>query len=281
MKKVFIRKPEWLKVRIPNTPEYHRVRVVLEESGLHTVCREARCPNMTECFHSGTATFLILGDVCTRNCRYCHVQHGTPHAPEADEPERLAEAARELGLRYVVVTSVTRDDLPDGGASVFARTILALRTAIPDCRVEVLIPDLQGRADALQTIIAAGPDVINHNIEVVRALFATLRSQGDYDRSLQLLKRVHDSGIESKSGLMVGFGENRDEILAVLRDLREVNCARLTIGQYQQPSQEQVPVAKYYTPEEFEALKVEALAMGFRSVESGPLVRSSYRAALS
>jgi lipoyl synthase len=251
MVKALLRKPEWLKVRIPNTAEFKQVKGILERYGLHTVCREARCPNMTECFHSGTATFLILGDVCTRNCRYCHVRHGAPDAPDQDEPERLARAAKALGLKYVVITSVTRDDLPDGGASIFVRTVELLRTQLPECRVEVLIPDLQGNRKALELITAAGPDVMNHNIEVVPSLFTKLRPQGDYRRSLDLLLWVHEIGLVSKSGLMIGFGENREDIMACLEDLRAVHCNRLTIGQYQQPSFAQVPVVKYYTPAEF------------------------------
>ncbi len=273
-----LRKPDWLKVRIPNTPEFHRVKGIVEEHGLHTVCREARCPNMTECFHSGTATFLILGDICTRNCRYCHVRHGIPEAPDEHEPERLARAAKELGLHYVVITSVTRDDLPDGGAEIFFRAVEQLRCAIPECRVEVLIPDLQGNWKALDRIATAQPDVINHNIEVARPLFPDLRPQGDYARSLELLRRIHEKGIETKSGLMIGFGESREGVVEVLRDLRRAHCVRLTIGQYQQPSFSQVPVVKYYTPAEFHGLREIALAMGFGAVESGPLVRSSYRA---
>lgn len=276
---VILRKPEWLKVRIPNSAEFKQVKGVVEGYGLHTVCREARCPNMTECFHAGTATFLILGDICTRNCRYCHVHHGTPEAPDEREPERLARAAKELGLKYVVVTSVTRDDLADGGAELFARTIEQLRDKLPDCGIEVLIPDLQGNRAALNRIVAANPDVINHNIEVVRSLFPDLRPWGSYSRSLELLRQVHESGIESKSGLMIGFGENRDEVIETLEDLRAVHCRRLTVGQYQQPSFDQVPVQKYYKPAEFDEIGDTALNLGFRSVQSGPLVRSSYRAA--
>jgi lipoic acid synthetase len=276
--KKLLRKPEWLKVRIPNTPEYYRVKAVVEGNGLHTVCREAKCPNMAECFHSGTATFLILGDICTRNCSYCNVRHGIPEIPNPDEPIQLAHAVKELDLNYVVVTSVTRDDLPDGGAGVFVRTIHLLRQEIPGCRVEVLIPDLLGNWSALDTIIESRPDVINHNLEVVRYLFPDLRPEGNYDRSLELLRRVQEGGVESKSGLMVGFGENHEEIINTLKNLHDVRCDRITIGQYQQPSFNHVPVSKYYTPSEFDSLKRIALLLGFRSVESGPLVRSSYHA---
>lgn len=274
-----LRKPEWLKVRIPNSPEFKQVKGIVEGYGLHTVCREARCPNMAECFHAGTATFLILGDICTRNCRYCHVRHGMPETPDAGEPERLARAAKELGLKYAVVTSVTRDDLPDGGAEIFARTIELFREELPDCGIEVLIPDLQGNEAALNRIAAARPDVINHNIEVVRSLFPGLRPQGSYGRSLELLRRIHERGLESKSGLMIGFGEKQAEIIETLEDLRAAQCRRLTVGQYQQPSFGQVPVQKYYTPAEFDRIGEAALNLGFRSVQSGPLVRSSYRAA--
>jgi lipoic acid synthetase len=274
-----LRKPEWLKVRLPNSSEFKQVKGIVEGYGLHTVCREARCPNMTECFHAGTATFLILGDICTRNCRYCHVRHGMPEPPDAGEPERLVRAAKALGLKYAVVTSVTRDDLADGGAEIFARTIELFREELPGCGIEVLIPDFQGNEAALNRIAAARPDVINHNIEVVRSLFPSLRPQGSYTRSLELLRRVHEAGIESKSGLMIGFGELHEEILETLRDLRTVDCRSLTVGQYQQPSFDRVPVRKYYTPAEFDRIGEAALDLGFRSVQSGPLVRSSYRAA--
>ncbi len=274
------RKPDWLKVRLPSTPEFNRVKAVLEGLRLHSVCQEARCPNIAECFHSGTATFLILGDTCTRNCRYCNVRHGIPAALDEEEPERIIAAVKTLGLSYVVITSVTRDDLADGGSRIFTRTIEGLRREIPRCTIEVLIPDFQGNWNALETLMDARPDVINHNIEVAKPLFPELRPQGNYGVSLELLSRVADqqSDIKTKSGFMIGLGEGRHDILDLLKDLASVRCERLTIGQYQQPKRDLWPVKKYYHPDEFETLKRIALQMGFRHVESGPLVRSSYHA---
>jgi lipoic acid synthetase len=277
-----LRKPEWLKVRLPNSREFRHVRDILANRHLHTICQEARCPNITECFHEGTATFLILGKICTRNCRYCHVIHDIPPPLDPHEPERLTEAVKALGLKYIVITSVTRDDLPDGGATIFAGSIASLRRQIPDCRVEVLIPDFQGNWRALEQVMAAGPDVINHNIEVVPTLYPNLRPQGNYKISLELLHRIKlgtKKKIVSKSGFMVGFGEKREDILRLLEDLVAARCERLTIGQYQQPTRNNWPVMKYYHPDEFKEMKEVACAMGFRHVESGPLVRSSYHAA--
>jgi lipoic acid synthetase len=277
-----LRKPEWLKVRLPNSREFRHVRDILANRHLHTICQEARCPNITECFHEGTATFLILGKICTRNCRYCHVIHDIPKPLDPHEPERLTEAVKALGLQYIVITSVTRDDLPDGGATIFAGSIASLRRQIPDCRVEVLVPDFQGNWRALEQVIAAGPDVINHNIEVVPTLYPNLRPQGNYKISLELLHRIKlgtKKKIVSKSGFMVGFGEKREDILRLLEDLVAAKCERLTIGQYQQPTRNHWPVMRYYHPDEFKEMKEVACAMGFRHVESGPLVRSSYHAA--
>ena len=277
-----LRKPEWLKVRLPNSREFRHVRDILANRHLHTICQEARCPNITECFHEGTATFLILGKICTRNCRYCHVIHDIPKPLDPHEPERLTEAVKALGLQYIVITSVTRDDLPDGGATIFAGSIASLRRQIPDCRVEVLIPDFQGNWRALEQVMAAGPDVINHNIEVVPTLYPNLRPQGNYKLSLELLHRSKlgtKKKIVSKSGFMVGFGEKREDILRLLEDLVAAKCERLTIGQYQQPTRNHWPVMRYYHPDEFKEMKEMACAMGFRHVESGPLVRSSFHAA--
>jgi lipoic acid synthetase len=275
------RKPDWLKVPLPNSREFIEVRGLLGRLGLHSVCQEARCPNMGECFQSGTATFLILGNTCTRNCRYCNVRPGQPAAPDEAEPERLAAAVKTLGLRYVVITSVTRDDLTDGGASLFARCVELLRKEIVDCRVEVLIPDLGGNRDALERILASRPHVLNHNVEVVPRLFGELRPGGNYALSLELLQRAaaDDRKAMTKSGFMIGLGETPDEILSLLDDLAAVSCASLTIGQYLQPSADHWPVAKFYMPEEFERFRREALQRGFKSVVSGPLVRSSYHAA--
>ena len=276
-----MRKPDWLKVPLPNTREFIEMRGLLGRLNLHSVCQEARCPNMGECFHSGTATFLILGEICTRNCRYCNVRHGQPAPVDASEPGRLVEAVKALGLRYIVITSVTRDDLTDGGAAMFARCVELLRKELPDCRVEVLIPDLQGNWEALERILEAGPHVLNHNVEVVPRLFADLRPQGRYALSLELLRRAASKPGRAitKSGFMVGLGEEREEILALLDDLRAASCSSLTIGQYLQPSAAHWPVERFYTPEEFGEFGREALRMGFRSVVSGPLVRSSYHAA--
>jgi lipoic acid synthetase len=277
-----LRKPDWLKVRIPGGRPYRRVQGVLDQRGLHSVCKEARCPNIAECFQDGTATFLILGDTCTRACRYCNVAHGVPVPPDPDEPSRLVEAVQALGLQYIVITSVTRDDLGDGGATHFAACIAAIREQVPGCRVEVLIPDFQGNRRALEQVMAAGPTVVNHNMEVAPALFRDLRPQGNYSVSLKLLRRISDDSskkIVSKSGFMVGFGESHADILELMEDLAGVHCERLTIGQYQQPTRKHWPVRKYYHPDEFEALKAAAAAMGFGHVEAGPLVRSSYHAA--
>jgi lipoic acid synthetase len=277
-----LRKPEWLKVKLPNSKEFKRVKRVLSSCNLHSVCQEALCPNITECFHSGTATFLILGDICTRNCRYCNVRSGLPEPIDDNEPERLARAVKELGLTYIVVTSVTRDDLPDGGAKMFARAIKLLRVESPDCAIEVLIPDFNGNRESLNLVMEARPDVINHNMEVVKSLFPDLRPQGNYDISLDLLHRIYrtKSDITRKSGFMIGLGESRGDIEELLNDLASVGCDRVTIGQYQQPTRNHWPVKKYYHPDEFTELQQIAYGMGLQSVEAGPLVRSSYHAAL-
>ncbi len=275
----FKRKPDWLRVKIPASAEFYSVREILEKHSLNTVCQEARCPNMAECFQSKTATFMILGDTCTRNCHYCNVRHGKPGGVDYDEPQRVAKAARELGLKYIVVTSVTRDDLPDGGAEIFSNSVVELRKEIPGCRIEVLIPDFRGDFQALNKIIQAGPDVINHNIEVVERLYRAIRPEGSFDCSLGIMKNVQASGIITKSGFMVGFGESRPDIVDLLKKVSDAGCQIITIGQYQQPTTSHWPVEKYYSPDEFRQLKETALSIGFKKVESGPLVRSSYRAA--
>jgi lipoic acid synthetase len=273
-------KPEWLKVRAPGSPEYLRLRTLMRELSLHTVCEEARCPNIGECWNHGTATFMILGERCTRACAYCAVAHGRPDPVDIEEPGRVARAIGALGLDYVVVTSVDRDDLPDGGASIFAATILKTREYRPTCRIEVLIPDFQGNPVALETVLDAAPDVLNHNTETVPRLYRMVRSGGRYPRTLELLSRSrrYAPEIPTKTGLMVGLGENRDEVLSTLHDLRRVGCQILTIGQYLQPTLAHAPVARYYHPDEFVELKTVALQLGFVRVESGPLVRSSYHA---
>ncbi len=247
---------------------------------LHTVCEDARCPNIGECWNHGTATFMILGDVCTRACAYCAVAHGRPAALDVDEPARVASAIQTLELSYVVVTSVDRDDLDDGGASIFAETVRQTRTRVPKCRIEVLIPDFRGDELALRTVLDSRPDVLNHNTETVPRLYAVVRSGGRYDRTLELLARSrrHAPDVPTKSGVMVGLGEETAELLATFEDLRGVGCGILTIGQYLRPSEAHAPVARYYHPDEFAALKAAALEMGFVHVESGPLVRSSYHA---
>ena len=273
-------KPEWLKVRAPGSPSYLRLKSLMRDLGLHTVCEEAQCPNIGECWNHGTATFMILGDVCTRACSYCAVSHGRPDAVDAAEPARVADAIKTLGLSYVMITSVDRDDLDDGGASIFADTIRETRARVPECRIEVLIPDFQGNEAALQTVLDARPDILNHNTETVPRLYRMARSGGRYPRTLELLDRSrrYAPDIPTKTGLMVGLGEEHDELVATFRDLREVGCAILTIGQYLRPSPAHAPMARYYHPDEFRALKEIALDLGFVHVESGPLVRSSYHA---
>jgi lipoic acid synthetase len=248
--------------------------------GLHTVCEEANCPNIGECWHHGTATFMILGDTCTRSCGYCNVVHGTPKPPDLGEPVKVASAIHAMQLAYVVVTSVDRDDLPDFGAAHFARTIAETKARIPSCRVEVLVPDFQGNEAALRVVLDARPDVLNHNIETVPRLYRTARPGGRYPRALELLARskAYAPGIPTKSGLMVGLGEEFDEVVATLRDLRSAGCEIVTIGQYLRPSLANLPMTRYYTPSEFAELKRIGLELGFGHVESGPLVRSSYHA---
>ncbi len=273
-------KPEWLKVRAPGSPNYIRLKHLMGGLRLNTVCQEAHCPNIGECWHHGTATFMILGDVCTRACGFCAVAHGRPAGLDTDEPARVARAVAEMALRYVVLTSVDRDDLEDGGAGIFAETIRQIRASRPDVRIEVLIPDFQGKEPSLRTVLDAGPDVLNHNTETVPRLYRVARPGGRYPRTLELLERAraYAPDIPTKSGLMVGLGEEWDEVVATLADLHEVGCGILTIGQYLSPSAAHLPVVRYYHPDEFEMLKAIALGMGFGHVESGPLVRSSYHA---
>jgi lipoic acid synthetase len=273
-------KPDWLRVRAPGSPGYLRIKGLMRELHLHTVCEEARCPNIGECWGHGTATFMILGEVCTRACTYCAVAHGRPAAVDADEPVRVADAIATLGLAYVVVTSVDRDDLADGGAGIFAETVRQTRRRAPGCRVEVLIPDFQGSESSLRTVLDARPDILNHNVETVPRLYRTVRSGGRYARTLELLDRSrrHAPEVPTKTGLMVGLGEEVAELVATFRDLRAAGCQILTIGQYLRPTPSHAPMARYYRPEEFIELKTVALDLGFAHVESGPLVRSSYHA---
>lgn len=275
------RRPDWLKVRLPAGENYFELKGLMRGLGLHTVCESARCPNIGECWQHRTATFMILGELCTRRCGFCAVPKGKP-AGEVDwaEPARVAQAAASMGLKYVVVTSVDRDDLKDGGSTIFAHTIQALRQRIPACQVEVLIPDFRGSDDALEIVLRAQPDVLNHNIETVPRLYAVARRGSRYERSLRLLRQAREIAplIPTKSGLMVGLGETFDETCATLRDLAGARVGIVTIGQYLRPSGEQLPVARFYTPEEFDSLKEYGERAGIRHVESGPLVRSSYHA---
>ncbi len=273
------RLPPWFKVRMQTGPDYLELRQLAQELKLHTICEEARCPNIWECWNARTATFLILGDICTRRCHYCSVSTGRPHPADREEPMRVAQAVRALGLKHAVVTSVNRDELPDGGASVFTETIRCIRKLSPGCTIEVLVPDFEGNEDALNTVCGERPEILNHNIETVQRLFPSIRPQGKYDRSLTLLRRAKAFGRTTKSGLIVGMGETMEEIRAVMRDLRAAGCDIMTIGQYLRPSKAHLPVVRFYDPVEFAALKKEGLAMGFTHVESGPLVRSSYHAA--
>ena len=272
------RLPSWFKVHATTGPDYLEIKQTMDRLKLHTICEEARCPNVWECWNARTATFLILGDICTRRCHYCSVTTGRPLGLDQEEPMRVAQAVQALGLRHVVITSVNRDELEDGGASIFAETIRHIRRLIPTCTIEVLIPDFEGNEAALAVLIAEQPDILNHNIETVRRLFPSIRPQGKYQRSIELLGKAKQMGMTTKSGLILGMGETNDEAREVMRDLRSVECDIITIGQYLQPTREHLPVARFYHPDEFSALKEEGIAMGFTHVESGPLVRSSYHA---
>ncbi|UVT20174.1 MAG: lipoyl synthase [Nitrospira sp.] len=272
------RLPSWFKVQAKTGPDYLDIKQTMERLKLHTICEEAGCPNRWECWNARTATFLILGDICTRRCHYCSVQTGKPFPVDNGEPHRVAEAIHALGLRHAVITSVNRDELQDGGAWVFAETIRQTRRLNPTCTIEVLIPDFEGNEEALKMICVEKPEILNHNIETVRRLFPSIRPQGKYQRSIDLLARAKRQGMRTKSGLILGMGETIDEAREVMRDLRKVDCDIITIGQYLQPTRDHLPVARFYDPSEFIALKEEGFAIGFSHVESGPLVRSSYHA---
>ncbi|MCC7181347.1 MAG: lipoyl synthase [Acidobacteria bacterium] len=273
-------KPDWLKVRAPGSENYLRLRGIMRDLKLNTVCEDAHCPNIGECWHHGTATFMILGDICTRACAYCAVAHGRPEPLDLQEPGRVAEAVEKMGLKYAVITSVDRDDLPDGGAGIFAETIRQIKQRMPATRVEVLIPDFKGEYDPLKTVLDARPDVLNHNTETVPRLYRMARSGGKYTRTLELLDRArtYTPDIPTKTGLMVGLGEEQDELAQVFEDLREVGVSILTLGQYLRPSPDHAVMTRYYHPDEFAELKRIALGLGFAHVEAGPLVRSSYHA---
>jgi lipoic acid synthetase len=274
------KRPEWLKVRMPSGKNYVELKTLMRDLDLHTVCEEARCPNIGECWGHRTATFMILGDTCTRACGFCAVKTGRPGTLDLLEPMRVASAVEKMGLKHVVVTSVNRDDVPDGGSRIFAATIRKIRERVPDCTVEVLTPDFEGVRSSLETLLAARPDVFNHNIETCERLTKLVRRRAKYRRSLEVLRNAKDvaPGIRTKSGIMVGLGEAREEITQMMRDLRASDVDVLTIGQYLRPTPEHLDVVRYYHPDEFAALKEEALALGFKHVESGPLVRSSYHA---
>jgi lipoic acid synthetase len=274
------RHPDWLKVKIGGGKDYAKIKSMLRDAKLHTICEEARCPNIAECFGRGTAVFLILGNICTRNCKYCNVTHGVPLSLNSNEPKDVAEGVKELGLKYAVITSVTRDDLEDGGASVFYNTVKEIKKLNDSCKIEVLIPDFRGDEEALKKVAGSKPDVVNHNIEVVEELFPEIRPEGNYKVSLEVLKNIKkiDKKVRLKSGFMVGLGENKDQIIKTMKDLRNSDVDFLTIGQYLQPTRNHAEIKKYYTPKEFDEFKKTATDLGFKHVESGPLVRSSYHA---
>ncbi len=275
-----LRRPDWLKVHLRTGDDFTELKTIMRQGHLHTVCEEARCPNIYECWFHRTATFMILGNVCTRACRFCAVTAGKPTELDWEEPRRVADAVAQMGLRHVVITSVARDDLEDGGASVFAACVHEVRKARPECAVEVLIPDFMGQREALQTVMDARPDILNHNIETVRRLSDRVRSKAKYERTLELLRRAREMQptIPTKSSIMLGVGETWEEILSTMDDLREAQVSVMTIGQYLQPTRRHLAVERYYTPEQFAELKQEGLQRGFDHVESGPLVRSSYHA---
>ena len=274
------RLPVWLKVKMPGGPNYSNLKKLMRQEGLHTVCEEAKCPNIGECWERETATFMILGDTCTRACTYCAVKTGKPTGLDLEEPLRLAQTVEKLQLKYAVITSVNRDDLADGGAFIFSQCITQIKKRTPGCKVEVLTPDFQGDIKALKSVIDSGPDTFNHNIETVRRVFPRIRAKGDYDLSLDVLANAKLINPEcvTKSGMMVGLGETFEEIIDTMKDLRRVNCDLMTIGQYLRPSLKHSPISKWYTPQEFEELKDEGENLGFKHIASGPLVRSSYHA---
>ena len=272
--------PHWLKVKMPSGQNYNDLRHKMRESSLHTVCEEARCPNIGECWERKTATFMILGDTCTRACTYCAVNTGTPNGLDLEEPIRLAQTVESMLLNYVVITSVNRDDLPDGGAFIFSQCIKQIKKRLPECKVEVLTPDFEGNFESLATVVNAGPQTFNHNIETVRRIFPRVRAKGNYDLSLKVLSNVKQisGSMVTKSGIMVGLGETMDEIIQTMKDLRDSDVDLLTVGQYLRPSEKHAPISKWYTPDEFKNIEVSGLELGFKHVASGPLVRSSYHA---
>ena len=272
------RKPDWLKVRLPSGQNYKDVLSLMKKSHLNTVCEEAKCPNLAECWNNRTATFMILGDVCTRSCGFCDVKMGLPSKLDLDEPRRITDSVKELGLKHVVITSVNRDELKDGGASIFSECIKQIRERMPETTIEILIPDFKGEENAFEIIMQNPPDILNHNLETVKRLYHAVRPQAEYQRSLDLLKWFKEKGLKTKSGIMVGIGEKKDEVFQIMKDLRRTGCDIMTIGQYLQPTKNHLPVDRYVTPEEFNLYRDEGIKFGFRAIESAPLVRSSYHA---
>ncbi|MFC2134959.1 lipoyl synthase [Bacteroidota bacterium] len=272
------KRPDWLRVKLPSGENYKDVMQLMRNSKLNTVCEEAKCPNLAECWNSRTATFMILGDTCTRSCGFCNVKVGMPNELDLDEPRRVAESVEQLQLRHAVVTSVNRDELNDGGASIFKETVRLIKEKMPSCTVEILIPDFKGEEEVFEIIMQNPPDILNHNLETVKRLYHAVRPQAKYERSLELIKWFKERGLRTKSGIMVGIGEKNAEVLELMKDLRNHNCDILTIGQYLQPTKQHLPVDRYVTLEDFKMFKEEGLKMGFKAVESAPLVRSSYHA---
>lgn len=273
-----LRKPSWLRTRIPSGKNYLSVREIVEQHKLHTICSSGHCPNMQECWGVSTATLMILGDICTRACKFCNVKTGRPLPADTEEPQRVADSARLMKLKHVVLTSVDRDDLPDGGAAIWAATIRAIKENAPEITIEALIPDFDGKTDLIMQVVGAGPEVISHNLETVRRITPQVRSRARYDTSLKVLRTLAGAGVITKSGIMLGLGETREEVLETLSDMKEAGVAVATIGQYMQPTRKHLPVLEYVTPEMFDYYREEGMKMGFRHVESAPLVRSSYKA---
>lgn len=278
MNKQELAHPNWLKIKLPGGEEFKKVKLLLDENKLSTVCVEARCPNKSECWGNGVFTFMILGEICTRNCKFCAVTSGIPNSVDLEEPRRVAEVVKSLNSKYIVITSVDRDDLPDGGAGIYAETIDRIKRETPECKVEVLIPDFSGKVESLDIVLKAKPDVLAHNVETVPSLYSKVRIKSDYQRSLKVLEYSKSKNFVTKSGVMLGLGETENELFQLMDDLINIGCDIFTIGQYLQPTKKQLPIEKYYSPEEFEKLKEKALQYGFKKVESGPLVRSSYHA---
>lgn len=272
------KRPEWLRVKLPSGENYKDVLTLMRKSKLNTVCEEAKCPNMAECWNSRTATFMILGDTCTRSCGFCNVKTGMPNELDLDEPRRVAESVEQLQLRHAVITSVDRDELKDGGASIFSETVKLIKEKMPSCTIEILIPDFQGKEESFEIIMQNPPDILNHNMETVKRIYHAVRPQAKYQRSLNLIRWFKDHGMKTKSGIMVGIGEKNEEVIDLMKDLIAHGCDILTIGQYLQPTKQHLPVDRYVTLEEFKMFKEEGLKIGFKAVESAPLVRSSYHA---